>query len=155
MARASAKVVGSAAVGPEAMTSSGSPMTSEMIRLYRALPANAWASRPPLKALKMLADGVHLVDGGAAGVQLPGDGLLVGQRQAGGRRGQEGRAAAGKKTQGHVVRASCPGQPQNLLGAGHALGRRVIAAGRAGSVQTESAAEGEGGGEGEPTPPVR
>ena len=53
-AKASSKVVGSGAVGPEAMTSSGSPITSEMIRLNKARPLNAWASRPPLKSERCL-----------------------------------------------------------------------------------------------------
>ena len=91
-----------------------------------------------LERAEVLADGVHLVDGRAAGVQQFRDGLLVGQGHAGSGSGQEGRAAAGNQTQGHVVGPRLPGESQDLLGPGHALQGRMIAAGRAGGVQADA-----------------
>ncbi len=49
---ASAQVVGSATVGPEAMSPGPSPGTSEIARVTSFAGAQAWASRPPLMPLR-------------------------------------------------------------------------------------------------------
>ncbi len=54
MARASAKVVGSGTVGPEAMTAGSSPGTSEIASVTTRAGAAAAASRPPLIAERCL-----------------------------------------------------------------------------------------------------
>ena len=53
-ARASAKVVGSGTVGPEAITAGSSPGTSEIARVTTRAGAAAAASRPPLIAERCL-----------------------------------------------------------------------------------------------------
>ena len=53
-ARASAKVVGSGTVGPEAMTAGSSPGTSEIAKVTTRAGAAAAASRPPLIAERCL-----------------------------------------------------------------------------------------------------
>src|SRR3546814_1330024 len=54
IARASAKLVGSATVGPEAITAGSSPGTSEISRLTTRAGAAAAARRPPLMAERCL-----------------------------------------------------------------------------------------------------
>ncbi len=54
IARASAKVVGSGTVGPEAMIAGSSPGTSEISRLTTRAGAAAAARRPPLMAERCL-----------------------------------------------------------------------------------------------------
>jgi hypothetical protein len=53
-ARASAKVVGSGTVGPEAITPGSSPGTSLMASVTTRAGCAAAASRPPAKALRCL-----------------------------------------------------------------------------------------------------
>ena len=53
-ARASAKLVGSGTVGPEAITAGSSPGTSEIARVSTRAGAAAAASRPPLIADRCL-----------------------------------------------------------------------------------------------------
>ena len=67
-------------VGPEAITSSGSPSTSEMISADE--PAGTARPREPaaLDAAELLADRVELLDVGAGRAEEPGDAHLVGQR---------------------------------------------------------------------------
>src|SRR5216117_2751280 len=75
--RAPAKVVGSGAVGPEAITSSGSPITSESASVRTLAGQAARASCPPLKRDRCL-DGVQLADRRAGGQEQPRDLLLLG-----------------------------------------------------------------------------
>ena len=77
MAQASANVVVSGTVGPEAMTSSGLPTTSDRISAATCAGAASAGKLPALDRREMLAHAVDLVDGGAAGQQQLGDGLLV------------------------------------------------------------------------------
>ena len=82
-ARASAKVVGSATVGPEPMTEGSSPGTSEMTRVTTRAGAAAAASRPPLMAERCLRTQFISVDRRPGFEQRPVDLLLVGEGQAG------------------------------------------------------------------------
>ena len=103
-ARASANVDGSAAVGPDAITSSGSPTTSETIRRDQQPAAERLGQPPALHRRQVLANGVHLDDGRPAPVQGRRHRLLVFERQPGDRGRQQGRPAAGQQADGHVVR---------------------------------------------------
>ena len=53
-ARASAKVVGSGVVGPDAITARSSPTTSEIASVWTVAGAHASANRPPLMAERCL-----------------------------------------------------------------------------------------------------
>ena len=87
-----AQVLGSGTVGPLAMTAGSSPGTSLMSSDTTRAGA-ARAARPPLRG-RVLAHAVHLINAGAAGQRRLVDGLLVGQRDARRRLGQQGRATA-------------------------------------------------------------
>ena len=73
-----------------------------------------------LDAREMLADAVHLVDRGARAQQRPVDALLVGERQAVGRQGEQGRAAARDQGQDQVVLAQAADQVEDARGRGAA-----------------------------------
>ena len=93
-ARASAKVVGSGTVGPEAITAGSSPGTSEIAKVTTRAGAAAAASRPPLIAERCLRTRVDLADRRAAAQQRARHRLLVGERQPRRRQRQQRRAAA-------------------------------------------------------------
>ena len=82
-AAASANVVGSATVGPEAMVARSSPTTSESTSVQSARGPGRRAREPPaLDARAVLPHGVQRRDVRAAEEERPGDGLLVGERRA-------------------------------------------------------------------------
>ena len=104
-ALASASVVVSGVVGPEAITDGSSPGTSEMIK--DTILAGAAATRQPaaLDRGQMLADAVDLIDVGAAPEQRLVQGLLVVERDPRRRQGKQSRAAARYQAEREVVGA--------------------------------------------------
>ena len=89
-------------MGPEATEEGSSPGTSEMISVTTRAGNAAAASRPPLIA-EMLAHAIHLANGRAAGEQRPVHRLLVRQRQPGGGKTEQRRAAARNQGNDQVV----------------------------------------------------
>ena len=77
--RASAKVVGSATVGPEAIDAGSSPGTSEMRSVTTRGRIGGGGEPAALDRREVLAHRVHLADVGAAGEQRAVDRLLVGE----------------------------------------------------------------------------
>ena len=73
-----------------------------------------------LDAREVLAHAVHLVDRGARAQQRPVDALLVGEREALGRQGEQGGAAARDQGQDQVVLAQAADQVEDARGRGPA-----------------------------------
>ena len=71
-----------------------------------------------LDARDVFADGVDLVDGGAAGQQEPRGGLLLLERDAFGGQGQQGGGAAGDQADHQIVAAGRGGDFGDACGAG-------------------------------------
>ena len=107
-ARASAWVVASATVGPEAITERSSPGTSEMIRLTTRAGAAATRESAALDRRQMLAHAIHLADMRAAAQQRAIDRLLVGERDVAVGQGEQRRAAARDEAQHEIVGAERP-----------------------------------------------
>ena len=124
-------------MGPEAITSSGSPSTSEIISEISRPARHARASPPPLIRLSCLRTVLSCSMFAPGGAQVAGDGQLVFQRDAFNRRGHQGRAAAGDQTQAKIVRPERCDQPQDFFRAGHARGRRFVDARRPRGVQRD------------------
>ena len=102
-ASASANVVGSGTVGPEAITAGSSPGTSEMTSVTTCAGAQAAASRPPLIADRCLRTQFISAMLAPALEQRLVDRLLVARASArGGQRQQRG-SAAGDQAQHQVV----------------------------------------------------
>ena len=102
-ARASAKVVGSGTVGPEAMTAGSSPGTSEIASVTICAGAAAAASRPPLIAERCLRTQLISPMVAPAAQQRARHRLLVVERQARRRQRQQRRAAARDEHQHEIV----------------------------------------------------
>src|SRR5207245_5806239 len=69
----------------------------------------------PLETREVLADGVQLGDGGAGAQQRRSGASLVVEREALGRRGEEGRGAAGNEQQQQVVGTEGMGDRLHLV----------------------------------------
>ena len=102
-ARASAKVVGSATVGPEPMTEGSSPGTSEMTKVTTRAGRGGGGEPAALDGREMLAHAIHLRDRRAAFEQRPVDLLLVGEGQAGGGERQQRRGAARDQAEHEII----------------------------------------------------
>ena len=113
---------GSGAVGPDAMTSSGSPMTSESASVSTVAGQAARASSPPLKRERCLRTAFSSLIGRAGGQQQPRHRLLVLERDRRRRRGRERGAAAGDEDDDEVVGRGRLGQRQEPGGGGQAAG---------------------------------
>ena len=120
--RASARVVGSATVGPEPMVAGSSPATSEMARVTRVRRRRGGGEPAALDRREMLAHRIDLADVGARCKQGAGHGLLVSQSQTRRRQAEQGRRPAGQQKQHQVVRpgraAPCSRMCRGRLGAG-------------------------------------
>ena len=116
-AQASAKVEGSGAVGPEPMTSRGSPMTSERMSARTLAGAASASELAALDGGEVLADGVDFVDVGAAGEQEARGVLLFGEGDGCGGQGQERGAAAGDEADDKIARAGVAGDFGDAPGA--------------------------------------
>ena len=71
-------------------------------------------------AREVFTHGVHLADRRTTSQQFAVDALLVGQRQAQSRHGQERRTAAGNQTNDQIIFAQTPAQRQQTPGSIHA-----------------------------------
>ena len=115
-ARASASVVGSGTVGPEPITAGSSPGTSEIAERHDARRMRAARQPAAFDAREMLAHGVDLADGGARAQQRARDRLLLGERQAVGRRDPVRRGAARNQHQHEIVGAGAVGERERAFG---------------------------------------
>ena len=126
--RASAAVVGSGTVGPLAITAGSSPGTSEISSETVRAGKAAAASRPPLMRERCLRtqfiSSIEAPERSSALLIA----LLVGERQALGRQGEQGRAAARDQGEDQIVLAQArrpargcarprPGPPRRARGA--------------------------------------
>ena len=118
----SAKVETSGAVGPEPMTSRGSPMTSESSSDSTRGGRGQARQLAALDARNVFADGVDVLDGSAAGQQQLGDRLLLFERDAFGGQRQQGGSAAGDQAEHQVARAGAARQFGDAFRAGHSAG---------------------------------
>ena len=109
---ASAEVVASGTVGPDAITDGSSLGTSEIISETTARGRRRDRQPAAFDRRQVLAHAVHLADRRAAAQQRAIDRLLVLEGDAGGGQRQQSRAAARKKAEHEVVRreARRPGE---------------------------------------------
>ena len=91
-------------------------------------------------ARDVFADGVDFVDGGAAGEEEAGGGLLLGERDALGGQGHEGRGAAGDEAEDEVFASGGGGDLGDARAAGDAA---LIGDGVAALVELDAAQFGE------------
>ena len=115
-ASASANVVGSGAVGPEAITSSGSPTTSETMNDTSRLPRNASASRPPFTRERCLRTQFISSMVSPTAVKQLRHGLLVRERNAFYRCREQRGAATGEQAHRDILLSGALKEFQHLLG---------------------------------------
>ena len=123
-ASASAQVVGSATVGPEAMSIGSSPGTSERSSVTTLGRMASGREAPALDGRKMAAHAVHLADARARLQQRAVDRLLVVERQVSQRGDEQRRAAAGNEAQHEIVAAESRHRIEHAPRGGDARGIR-------------------------------
>ena len=128
----------SGTVGPEAMVSSGSPSTSEIIERDH-LPGAARPQQPAaFDAAELLADRIELLDVRPGRAKMSRDGQLVGQSYAFDRAPASGPSRRRRSDTGRDRPAPAIRPVAGFLGAGDTLGRGLVDPGGPSGVQMDS-----------------